>query len=52
MGMCPENAKVTQRGYEEMFRSLKADDETVKLIEEQKRIIALADQKKINFWSW
>ena len=32
--------------YEEMFRSLEADDETAKLIEEQKRIIALADQKK------
>lgn len=32
--------------YEEMFRSLEADDETAKLIEEQKRIIELADQKK------
>lgn len=32
--------------YEEMFRSMEADDETAGQIEEQKRIIALADQKK------
>lgn len=32
--------------YEEMFRSMEADDETTKQIEEQKRIIELADQKK------
>ena len=32
--------------YEEMFRSLAADDETTKQIEEQKRIIELADSKK------
>ena len=32
--------------YEEMFRSMEADDETVGQMEEQKRIIALADQKK------
>ncbi len=32
--------------YEEMFRSMEADDETAGQMEEQKRIIALADQKK------
>lgn len=32
--------------YEEMFRSMEADDETAGRMEEQKRIIALADQKK------
>lgn len=32
--------------YEEMFRSMEADDETKGQIEEQKRIIELADQKK------
>lgn len=32
--------------YEEMFKSLEADDETTKQIEEQKHIIELADQKK------
>lgn len=32
--------------YEEMFRSMEADDETTGQMEEQKRIIALADQKK------
>ena len=32
--------------YEEMFKSMEADDETTKQIEEQKRIIELADQKK------
>ncbi len=32
--------------YEEMFRSLESDDEAVKSIEEQKRIIELGDQKK------
>ena len=32
--------------YEEMFKSMEADDETAGQIEEQKRIIALADQKK------
>ena len=32
--------------YEEMFRSMETDDETAGQIEEQKRIIALADQKK------
>ena len=32
--------------YEEMFRSMEADDETAKQMEEQKRIIELADQKK------
>lgn len=32
--------------YEEMFRSMEADDETSGQMEEQKRIIALADQKK------
>lgn len=32
--------------YEEMFQSLAADDETTKQIEEQKRIIELADSKK------
>ena len=32
--------------YEEMFKSMEADDETVKQMEEQKRIIELADQKK------
>ena len=32
--------------YEEMFRSIEADDETTKLMEEQKRIIELADKKK------
>ncbi len=32
--------------YEEMFRSLAADDETTKQIEEQKRILELADSKK------
>lgn len=34
------------QSYEEMFRSLAADDETAKQIEEQKRIIELADSKK------
>lgn len=32
--------------YEEMFRSMEADDETAGQMEEQKRVIALADQKK------
>lgn len=32
--------------YEEMFRSMEADNETAGQMEEQKRIIALADQKK------
>ena len=32
--------------YEEMFRSMEADDETAGQMVEQKRIIALADQKK------
>ena len=32
--------------YEEMFRSMEADDETARQMEEQKRIIALSDQKK------
>ena len=32
--------------YEEMFRSMEADDETKGQMEEQKRIIELADQKK------
>ena len=32
--------------YEEMFRSMEADDETAGQMEEQKRIIELADQKK------
>ena len=32
--------------YTEMFKSLAEDDETAKQIEEQKRVIALADQKK------
>ena len=32
--------------YEEMFKSMEADDETTKQIEKQKRIIELADQKK------
>ena len=32
--------------YEEMFRSMEADDETAGQMEEQKRIITLADQKK------
>ena len=32
--------------YEEMFRSMEADDETTKQMEEQQRIIELADQKK------
>ena len=32
--------------YEEMFRSMEADDETQGQMEEQKRIIELADQKK------
>ena len=32
--------------YEEMFRSMEADDETAKQMEEQKRIIELSDQKK------
>jgi len=32
--------------YEEMFRSLETDGETAKQMEEQKRIIELADQKK------
>ncbi len=32
--------------YEEMFWSMEADDETAGQMEEQKRIIALADQKK------
>ena len=32
--------------YEEMFKSMEADDETAKQIEEQKRIIELSDQKK------
>ncbi|MBQ5771911.1 MAG: recombinase family protein, partial [Clostridia bacterium] len=32
--------------YEEMFKSMEADDETAKQMEEQKRIIELADQKK------
>ena len=32
--------------YEEMFKSMEAYDETAKQIEEQKRIIELADQKK------
>ena len=32
--------------YEEMFRSLEADDETVKQMEEQRRIIELSDQKR------
>lgn len=32
--------------YEEMFRSMEADDETAGQMEEQKRIIALAEQKK------
>ena len=32
--------------YTEMFRSMEADDETEKQLEEQKRIIELADQKK------
>ncbi len=32
--------------YEEMFQSLETDDETTKQMEEQKRIIELADQKK------
>jgi hypothetical protein len=32
--------------YQEMFRSLEADDETAKQIEEQKHIIELATQKK------
>ena len=32
--------------YQEMFRSLETDDETAKQIEEQKRIIELAEQKK------
>lgn len=32
--------------YEEMFKSMEADTETTKQMEEQKRIIELADQKK------
>lgn len=32
--------------YEEMFRSMEADNETAGQMEEQKRIITLADQKK------
>lgn len=32
--------------YEEMFRSMETDNETVKQIEEQKHIIELAEQKK------
>ncbi len=32
--------------YTEMFKSMEADDETTRQMEEQKRIIALADQKK------
>ena len=32
--------------YEEMFQSMEADDETARQIEEQKHIIAHADQKK------
>ena len=32
--------------YEEMFQSMEADDETAGQMDEQKRIIALADQKK------
>ena len=32
--------------YAEMFKSLESDNETAKLIEEQKRIIELGDQKK------
>ena len=32
--------------YTEMFKSMEADDETTKQMEEQKRIIELADQKK------
>lgn len=32
--------------YTEMFRTIEADDETAKLIAEQKRIIDLGDQKK------
>jgi hypothetical protein len=32
--------------YEEMFRSMETNDETSKQIEEQKRIVALSDQKK------
>ena len=32
--------------YEEMFRSMEADDETAKQMEEQKRIIELSNQKK------
>jgi len=32
--------------YTEMFKSLEGDDETRKQLEEQKRIVALADQKK------
>ena len=32
--------------YEEMFRSMEADDETAGQMEEQQRIIELADQKK------
>ena len=32
--------------YTEMFKSLAEDDETAKQIDEQKRVIALADQKK------
>ena len=34
------------KSYEEMFRSMEADDETTKQMEEQQRIIELADQKK------
>ncbi|MBQ9749717.1 MAG: recombinase family protein, partial [Clostridia bacterium] len=34
------------KSYEEMFRSMEADDETTGQMEEQQRIIELADQKK------
>ena len=38
--------------YVEMVKSTETDTETAKQIEEQKRIIELADQKRTSSWSW
>ena len=40
------DAEALLESYQQMFQELESDDETVKQMEEQKRLIELADQKK------